>query len=206
MKRAAWGGLIVIGLLTVLSGWYLRSPQFARQRATPPVLITHQSTTTMETSLTLTSSVFTNDGLMPAAYSCDGAGELPPLQWQGAPAGTVAFAIVMDDPDIPEVFKQQRNITKFDHFGMYDIPATVTNLDATSDYPLAQNGRGERSYVPPCPPPEYQPAEHRYIFRLYALGQPLSFATTPTLDELEAAAKKVALASSTLIGRYTRAH
>ncbi|MEN9703195.1 MAG: hypothetical protein RLZZ209_621, partial [Bacteroidota bacterium] len=41
------------------------------------------------------SSQFTNGGNFPAKYTCDGTSTSPLIQWSGAPAGTVSYAITM---------------------------------------------------------------------------------------------------------------
>jgi hypothetical protein len=44
----------------------------------------------------------------------------PPLQWSGAPAGTLSFVLLCDDPDAPA--------GRWHHWAAYDIPPTVTEL------------------------------------------------------------------------------
>src|SRR5207237_1026743 len=46
----------------------------------------------------LTSPAFADGSAVPAKYTCDGADVSPPLVWSGAPAGTVSFALPVDDP------------------------------------------------------------------------------------------------------------
>jgi phosphatidylethanolamine-binding protein (PEBP) family uncharacterized protein len=41
------------------------------------------------------SSAFTNGGEFPIKYTCDGSSTSPLIQWSGAPAGTVSYAITM---------------------------------------------------------------------------------------------------------------
>ena len=52
-------------------------------------------------ALILTSGAFTAGGVIPAKHSCDGADVSPSLAWSGTPPGTVAFALIADDPDAP---------------------------------------------------------------------------------------------------------
>jgi hypothetical protein len=47
----------------------------------------------------LTSPSFDEGGEIPIRHTCDGADISPELNWQGAPRGTVALALVVDDPD-----------------------------------------------------------------------------------------------------------
>lgn len=162
-----------------------------------------RNTSTMP--LTLTSPAFAHNGTIPSQYTCDGENTILPLSIGGVPDGTQSLVLVMDDPDIPEEIKSSRGITKFDHFALYNIPADTAVIDegSASGVP-ALNSAGKAGYTGPCPPPEYEPAEHRYVFRLYALSEELEFADTPTLDEVEAAAKEHMIESAELIGRYER--
>ena len=65
---------------------------------------------TQETAFTLTSSVFVDGETIPQKYSCDGDNVNPPLSISGVPEGTQSLVLVMDDPDIPQVFKDERGI------------------------------------------------------------------------------------------------
>jgi hypothetical protein len=111
----------------------------------------------------------------------------------------------MDDSDIPQVVKEARGIVKFDHWVVYNLAADTAEIDEGADIGVGGlNSAGTVVYTGPCPPPQYEPAEHRYHFRLYALSKPLNFATTPTLDVVEAAARAVMFAQAELSGRYRR--
>lgn len=101
------------------------------------------------------------------AYECGNPN--PAVAWTDAPAGTVAFALVFDDPDAGD----------YPHWAMVNIPAESSGLDAgisgeTVDgalpgdaYELA-NGFGWTGYLGSCPP-----APHTYRWRLWALSEPL---------------------------------
>ena len=49
----------------------------------------------------LTSPSFDEGGAILVRHSCDGTNVSPALNWQGAPQGTVSFALIVDDPDAP---------------------------------------------------------------------------------------------------------
>lgn len=160
------------------------------------------SSNTPETmQLTLTSPAFTDGGSIPSLYTCDGKNVSPQLSIGGAPEGTRSLVLVMDDPDIPDSVKQARGIEKFDHWVLYNIPADTTVINEGAILgTTGLNSMGESAYTGPCPPDR----EHRYIFRLYAISGTLNFFKAPTLDEVEVAAQGMALASTTLTGRYNR--
>jgi Raf kinase inhibitor-like YbhB/YbcL family protein len=152
-------------------------------------------------SLKLNSPAFEEGGKIPSVYTCDGENISPEIRIEGVPEGTRSLLLVMDDPDIPEHVKERLSIEKFDHWTVYNIPSDTTILPEGAQ--LAHVGLtsgGEAKYSGPCPPDR----EHRYFFRLYALPTQLNFDSLPTQQEVEDAAKKIALESATLMGRYER--
>ncbi|HMB00355.1 MAG TPA: YbhB/YbcL family Raf kinase inhibitor-like protein, partial [Spirochaetota bacterium] len=52
-------------------------------------------------SITITSSAFKEDEMIPALYTCDDANISPPLKWSNIPPDTVSIALIADDPDAP---------------------------------------------------------------------------------------------------------
>ena len=195
--------LLGLSFLIVFVGAYVavKRAEAPTQTNEPGSISRSSSNATSSMSLTLTSPVFENNGLIPAQYTCDGTNTPPPLTVSGVPDGTKTLVLVMDDPDIPQAVKDAHDIEKFDHWALYNISADTTEITATSGTAI-ENGAGATGYTGPCPPTQYEPTEHRYVFRLYALPGPLNFIKAPTLDELETAAKGSALARSTLVGRY----
>lgn len=154
-----------------------------------------------DVKLTLTSPAFEDRGLIPSRYTCDGENINPELHISGVPEGAESLVLVMDDPDIPDSVKKSLGIEKFDHWVLYSIPPDTEVIPEGAQ--LGSEGltsRGEPGYVGSCPPDR----EHRYFFRLYALKGTINFIKTPTLDEVESIAKDMALASTTLMGRYER--
>lgn len=167
-------------------------------------LLTNQEQTMND--LTLTSSAFENGGVIPSKYTCDGDRLLnPPLSISGVPEGTKSLVLLMDDPDIPEVFKKERGIDAFDHWVLYAIPPETTQIPEGA--PLGSSGlnsAGTSGYTGPCPPPEYEPTKHRYIFKLYALSGTLNFIKEPTLSEVKQAVEGMVIDETELTGTYDR--
>lgn len=141
--------------------------------------------------LSLTSSAFENGGTIPVEYTCDGEGVNPPLEFSGVPEGTKSLALIMYDPDVPRVLNPAGT---FDHWLIPAIPPETRNIPEGAD----------DSYIPPCPPPQYEPREHRYIFKLYALRIPLAVKAGATREEVMRELAPVTLAEAELIGRYSR--
>lgn len=145
--------------------------------------------------MNLTSSAFKNTEALPSQYTCDGNNISPPLQWEGAPAGTKSFALIVDDPDAPNKV--------WTHWVAYNIPASVTESPeghAPSGSVQGMNDFGHARYGGPCPPS----GSHRYFFRLYALDQPLALAKGATREDVEIAMRSHILEEAQLMGTYQR--
>jgi Raf kinase inhibitor-like YbhB/YbcL family protein len=149
----------------------------------------------------LKSSVFNEGESVPSKYTCDSDNINPEMFFENVPEGTVSFALLMDDPDIPDSVKQSRGIEVFDHWVLYNIPGETRTIgEGVSIGSQGLNSRGTEGYIGPCPPDR----EHRYFFRLYALSGTLNFIKAPTLREVEEAAQGMMLGKAELMGRYER--
>lgn len=148
-------------------------------------------------ALQIQSSAFSNEGTIPAKYTCDGENISPPLSWGQAPQGTKSFALIMDDPDAPH--------GTFDHWLVFNLPADTHTLpEAIKTLPVGtqegKNSFGKTSYGGPCPPDR----EHRYFFKLYALDQMLPLKNGASKREIELAMKDHVLQLGQVMGRYDR--
>ncbi len=151
-------------------------------------------------SLQLTSSAFSHEGSVPAAYTCDGRDISPSLAWTAPPAGTKRLALISDDPDAP--------MGTWVHWVVYNIPPAVKQLaeafPATAELPdgtrQGMTDFGRVGYGGPCPPG----GTHRYYFKLYALDTALSLGPGVTKRQLEEAMQGHILAEAQLMGRYRR--
>ena len=152
-------------------------------------------------SLQLRSPAFAANASLPMEATCDGADRSPALAWSDPPAGTQAFALLVDDPDAPNGV--------FIHWILFNIPATSRSLPAglPADAVLPDGSRqgkndfGHLGYNGPCPPPG--PAHH-YRFTLWALDQPLDLQPGADRAAFLAAVQRHALASGQLVGLYQR--
>ena len=158
-------------------------------------LPTEVPTPTLE-PFALTSSAFENNGAIPAKYTCDGANISPALTWNEPPAGTVSFALIVDDPDAVSVAGHV-----WDHWVLFNLPAEIRSLDAGTRAPEGSlqgiSSGGRISYEGPCPP-----SQHRYNFTLYALNTKLELKAGATKKTLLAAIDGHILAQSELVGLY----
>lgn len=150
------------------------------------------------------SSSFSNKARIPSQFTCDGNRLCSPaLYIERAPKNTVSFALIMDDPDVP---KEVRPSGMFVHWVLFNIPADTTKIPecGTVGTP-GVNTRGDNAYTGPCPPPEYEPKEHRYFFKLYALDTMLELSEGASKEDLEKAMDGHILDSAELVGTYARA-
>ena len=135
----------------------------------------------------LQSPAFVSGGKLPAQYTCDGAGESPPLAWSGAPPGTAAFSLVEQDTDV------KVGAEPFTQWLVYNMPRTVNMLDAAVPArPLLTNGsqQGQNSgqtigYSSPCPNTGEPP--HHLTFELYAQDGYVTLETGASLDAVRSA-------------------
>jgi Raf kinase inhibitor-like YbhB/YbcL family protein len=147
----------------------------------------------------LTSPAFANNSSIPTKYTCDGEHINPPLEFLEVPAGTKTLALILEDPDVPRQFRPDG---MFDHWIVWNIPASTKVLAENSPPPgtTGQNGRGTLDYVPPCPPDR----EHRYFFKLFALDTILQLPPTSNKSDLLRAMNGHVIETVELMGTYNR--
>lgn len=155
-------------------------------------------------NLKLTSTTFTHDGEIPTRHTCEGEDVSPPLGWQGAPAETKSFVLIVDDPDAPDPEKPKMTWV---HWVLYDIPPDADELPDNAGKGGLPEGTREGindwrrpGYGGPCPPI----GRHRYFHKLYALDTVLGDLGRPTKQAVEAAMEGHVLARSELIGTYRK--
>jgi Raf kinase inhibitor-like YbhB/YbcL family protein len=162
----------------------------------------------------LRSSAFTDGGLIPSTFTCDGSDSSPPLEWSGVPASARSLALICDDPDAP--------MRTWSHWVVFNLAPQVKGLKkavppekaipaAFIDGPepsgeniltatQGQNDFNKLGYGGPCPPG----GTHRYFFRLYALDTSLELGSKSTRADVLKALDGHILAEGRLVGKYTR--
>jgi Raf kinase inhibitor-like YbhB/YbcL family protein len=144
----------------------------------------------------ITSSAFAPDAQIPEKYTCDGEDVSPPLSFEEAPDGTMSLALVLSDPDAPDM--------TFYHWVIFNMdPATKVIAEDTipTQGVMGKNDVGNLEYAGPCPPQGI----HRYIFRLYALDAELSLSEGASAIDVEQATEGHVLEMAELIGLYGKA-
>src|SRR5882724_11865910 len=104
-------------------------------------------------TLTVTSSAFAAEGMIPTKYTCEGANISPPLNWTGVPPRAKSVALICDDPDAPA--------KTWVHWVLYNLPASTTvlaeKMETAASLPNGAkqgvNDFGKTGYGGPCPPP-----------------------------------------------------
>ena len=150
--------------------------------------------------ITVTSSAFSEGGIIPVKYTCDGEEISPPISWEKIPPQARSIALISDDPDAPA--------GTWVHWVIYNIPSetnglpekvpAVTKLGDGSFQGI--NSSHKIGYDGPCPPS----GTHRYFFKVYALDTKLSLPAGATKKSLEEAMEGHVLGQGQLMGRYSR--
>ena len=147
----------------------------------------------------LTSTAFEHQGKIPSKYTCDGANISPPLRLSDVPAQAKSLVLIMDDPDVPKHLRQDG---MWDHWVVFNIPVSLTELKEGEE-PEGTHGIGtgnNLNYYGPCPPDR----EHRYFFKLYALDTELKLPEKAKKQQVEKAMEGHVLAKTELMGRSER--
>ncbi|HPG41478.1 MAG TPA: YbhB/YbcL family Raf kinase inhibitor-like protein [bacterium] len=148
----------------------------------------------------LSSAAFTEGGMIPSKFTCDGVNVSPSLAWEGAPVNTKTLALIVDDPDAPAGI--------WVHWVLFNIPPQTQNLSENVPHDkVLVNGASQGindfrkfGYGGPCPPG----GTHRYYFKLYALDTTLKLAPGSSNRDLVNAMRGHILAEAQLMGKYKR--
>jgi Raf kinase inhibitor-like YbhB/YbcL family protein len=108
-----------------------------------------------------------------------GGDESPQLSWSNAPRGTRSFAVT--------TFDVTAGVT---HWGMYNVSAETTELPENAGVTGSTYGEqvintygssgtnADLNYGGPCPPADYPPNVHHYVFTVYALDTELKLSSS----------------------------
>ncbi len=144
----------------------------------------------------IASTAFTEGGFIPLRHTCDGADVSPALSWADVPDGTVAFSLLVVDPDAPG--------GTFVHWVVFNIGGNRRGMEEGRTPPecqLGTNDFGRATYSGPCPP---RGNPHSYHFTLYAMDARVAARKGCTMGELERAMKGHTLDEAHIIGLYGR--
>lgn len=156
------------------------------------------SSTTEPVAFALTSTAFAEGGGIPGVHHISGGNESPPLAWEGAPAGTMSFALFFHDTSIDFEHSAIWNISA----DTIELPQDIDHVAMPRDVPGAvqcENWAGSIGYGGPGS------AANFYQFTLYAVD----VAALPEIDadsnliEIRAAFEAHSLGTAILTGQST---
>lgn len=151
--------------------------------------------TPLSMAFTLSSPVMKEGAALPVEFSGNGEGVSPPLEWQGAPAGTKSYVLIMHH------FPRAGEAARY-YWILYNLPATVTSLSRASQG-IGLTG-GNSVGQPPvgyAPPHSKGPGVKKYTITVYALAaipQPAATGRQLNRDLMLATIKDSTLASAEL--------
>ena len=91
----------------------------------------------LKVSLTVSSTAFQSNGMIPSKFTCDGANINPPLKIAGVPSNAKSLAIILDDPDAPN--------GTFVHWVIWNIKPM--DMIAENSAPGMVRGKGRAAYL-----------------------------------------------------------
>ncbi len=189
-KRLFW--YFGFALLCIAAAFVLR---FFSNTRTSVEVNTPMPTSKPSFSMQITSLAFSNNGEIPAKYTCDGDGVNPPLEFKAVPPETKSLALVVHDPDAPK--------GDWVHWLVWNINPTTSGIAENSVPAEALQGVtdfGQKQYGGPCPPS----GTHHYVFKLYALDSKLDISTFSDRTALEQALAPHILTQAELVGLYSK--
>jgi para-nitrobenzyl esterase len=147
--------------------------------------------------LSVDSPAFKNGGDIPFENTQYRGNIFPGLSWTAGPAGTRSYVIIMQDPDA--IY----NGAPILHWTMFNIPGSVTRLDAAMSAPPVGSSYGpnikgvNQAYMGPHTPPG---PKHHYHVQLFALDTVLGADAGGDYASLTGAMKGHVLAEGELVG------
>jgi Raf kinase inhibitor-like YbhB/YbcL family protein len=158
--------------------------------------------------MSLTSTAFTDGGMIPAKHAQTGRDVSPPLAWTGAPDSTQSFVLIVHDADAA-IGDGTDDIL---HWMVWNIPGTATSLPEGLPQGPQVNGMRQISATGPNyrgpAAPSTGPAHH-YVFELFALDVNINIPAVGNSPPATRAAVMAAIAThvrgkGVLVGLYRR--
>jgi Raf kinase inhibitor-like YbhB/YbcL family protein len=145
-------------------------------------------------ALKISSPAFSNNGTIPAKYSCEGEEVSPALVIADLPSGTNSLALILHDPDAPAP-------GGFTHWVVWNIDPSANKIPENfKGAEQGLNGAKQTGYKGMCPPS----GTHHYHFRVYALDTKLSLDKSTDKAGLEKSMKGHILGEGDLVGLYKK--
>ena len=144
-------------------------------------------------ALRLSSPAFIDGSRLPQRYTCDGAGDEPPVQAGTVPPSTSELVLIVSDADAPG--------GTYVHVTRYGLSPRG---DGSVDHGGSQgrNSAGKIGWAPPCPPEGDD--SHRYVWSVYALRDPSGLDAGADPGDVAGVLREGVLAAGTIAARYGR--
>jgi Raf kinase inhibitor-like YbhB/YbcL family protein len=151
--------------------------------------------------ITVTSTEFSDGGVMPAASAGKGVGEnaSPQLRWTGLPPETRQLVLIIDDVDVPLPRPLLHTVAVIEP--TLESVAAGCLQPGTAGMRFIRADLGHRGYAGPRPIPGHGP--HHYRFHVFAIDEPIADDVS-TVKALLATMTGHVLARGTLTGTYER--
>lgn len=154
-------------------------------------------------NIILSSGSFPPNGDMPINCTCRGAEVSPALAWEDSLPDVESYVILATDYDVLMPTLQIFNLS---HWVLYNLPGSVRSLPegVTTEQmqllggKIGKNSTGNLKYIGPCP----SAGRHAYVFRVYALDEPLAFTDAPNKQQVLEAMKGHILGYGELKGYF----
>jgi Raf kinase inhibitor-like YbhB/YbcL family protein len=144
-------------------------------------------------ALHVSSPAFIDGSRLPPRYTCDGAGDEPPVQAGTVPPSTRELVLVVSDPDAPG--GDYVHVTRY---GLSRRGAGSVNRGGQE----GRNSNGDLGWTAPCPPEGDE--AHRYVWSVYALRDPTGLDAGAEPGEVADALRDGVLANGTITARFGR--
>jgi hypothetical protein len=151
------------------------------------------SSITGQSGLTVKSSSFSNNGMIPVKYTCQGEQLSPPLNISDVPAVAKSLALILHDPDAPMK-------GGFTHWVVWNLPTDGNLPENFKGADQGLNGAKKTGYIGMCPPS----GTHHYHFMVYALDTRLNIDKNTNKAGLEKAMSGHIVAQGELVGLYQK--
>jgi Raf kinase inhibitor-like YbhB/YbcL family protein len=146
--------------------------------------------------ITLTSPAFAKSKKIPARYTCDGAGQSPPLQWSKVPAGSaqlLLFVLDLGGTAKGSILWAVGGISPDTHsLAAGSVPAGAVQ---------GQNSLGKAGWAGICPA---KGKPHNYVFLLYALRKKITVANGFEPKTIQSQLSGNTAGAGLLFGTYQR--
>ncbi|MFD2570110.1 YbhB/YbcL family Raf kinase inhibitor-like protein [Spirosoma soli] len=187
------GSIMALGVLAVIMHFRAKS-QREEEKAYH---------TGLPKNLTLSSRSFPPNGDMPVNCTCKGQELSPALAWEGNQPDAESYVVLATDYDVPTPAFPVFNLS---HWVVFNLPASARSLPEGASAEqmrmlggkVGKNSTGDSKYIGPCPPL----GRHGYVFRVYALDEPLSFTVIPDKQTILNAMKGHILGYGELTGYF----